>query len=211
MIQKIISKIISWLSNNFKVLAVFIIGIFAAFIVLQRNQLYNKNREIDRLNNNVQYYQQQYDTIQNNNRVLRLTIDEFNNSRDSIVAQLNNTRKELNIKNKQLIQAQSQKQQIIVDTAIVVKENNFKKVIKPNDMTSIIIAKTDSILSAKIDIKNTQTLFLSSKKEYKRKYKNWFRRLLKFDFKKQTVYNYTIKNSNELIKVTDTKLITLEK
>lgn len=210
MIPKILSNIISWLSKNFKVLAVFIIGIFAAFVVLQHNQLKNKNKEIDRLNNNILYYQEQQDTLQNDNRVLRLTVDEFKDSKDSIVQQLNNVRKELNIKDKQLEQAQSQTQQIIVDTAIVVKENNFKEVIRPNELTSIIIAKTDSILTAKIDIKNTQTLFLSSKKEYKRKYKNWFRRLLKFDFKKERVYRYTIKNSNELIKVTDTKLITLE-
>lgn len=210
MIPKILSNIISWLSKNFKVLAVFIIGIFAAFIVLQHNQLKNKNKEIDRLNNNILYYQEQQDTLKNDNRVLRLTVDEFKDSKDSIVSQLNNIRKELNIKDKQLEQAQSQTQQIIVDTAIVVKENNFKEVIKPNELTSIIIAKTDSILTAKIDIKNTQTLFLSSRKEYKRQYKNWFRRLLKFDFKKQRVYRYTIKNSNELIKVTDTKLITLE-
>lgn len=210
MIPKILSNIISWLSKNFKVLAVFIIGIFAAFVVLQHNQLKDKNKEIDRLNNNILYYQEQQDTLQNDNRVLRLTVDEFKDSKDSIVQQLNNVRKELNIKDKQLEQAQSQTQQIIVDTAIVVKENNFKEVIKPNELTSIIIAKTDSILTAKIDIKNTQTLFLSSKKVYKHQYKNWFRRLLKFDFKKQRVYRYTIKNSNELIKVTDTKLITLE-
>ena len=210
MIPKILSNIISWLSNNFKVLAVFIIGIFAAFVVLQHNQLVNRNKEIDRLNNNILYYQEQQDTLKNDNRVLRLTIDEFKDSKDSIITQLNDVRKELKIKDEQLEQAQSQTQQIIVDTAIIVKEDNFEKVIKPNELTSIIIAKTDSILTAKIDIKNTQTLFLSSKKEYKRKYKNWFRRLLKFDFKKQRVYRYTIKNSNELIKVTDTKLITLE-
>lgn len=210
MIPKILSNIINWLSKNFKVLAVFIIGIFAAFVVLQHNQLKDKNKEIDRLNNNILYYQEQQDTLQNDNRVLRLTVDEFKDSKDSIVQQLNKVRKELNIKDKQLEQAQSQTQQIIVDTAIVVKENNFKEVIKPNELTSIIIAKTDSILTAKIDIKNTQTLFLSSKKVYKHQYKNWFRRLLKFDFKKQRVYRYTIKNSNELIKVTDTKLITLE-
>ena len=210
MIPKILSNVINRLSKNFKVLAVFIIGIFAAFVVLQHNQLKDKNKEIDRLNNNILYYQEQQDTLQNDNRVLRLTVDEFKDSKDSIVQQLNNVRKELNIKDKQLEQAQSQTQQIIVDTAIVVKENNFKEVIRPNELTSIIIAKTDSILTAKIDIKNTQTLFLSSKKVYKRQYKNWFRRLLKFDFKKQRVYRYTIKNSNELIKVTDTKLITLE-
>lgn len=210
MIQKILSNIISWLSKNFKVLAVFIIGIFAAFVVLQHNQLKDKNKEIDRLNNNILYYQEQQDTLQNDNRVLRLTVDEFKDSKDSIVQQLNNVRKELNIKDKQLEQAQSQTQQIIVDTAIVVKENNFKEVIKPNELTSIIIAKTDSILTAKIDIKNEQTLFIQSKREYKRQYKNWFRRLLRFDFKKQTVFKYQIYNSNNIIKITDTKLVTIE-
>ena len=210
MIQKILSNIISWLSKNFKVLAVFIIGIFAAFVVLQHNQLKDKNKEIDRLNNNILYYQEQQDTLQNDNRVLRLTVDEFKDSKDSIVQQLNNVRKELNIKDKQLEQAQSQTQQIIVDTAIVVKENNFKEVIKPNNLTSIIIAKTDSILTAEIDIKNEQTLFIQSKREYKRQYKNWFRRLLRFDFKKQTVFKYQIYNSNNIIKITDTKLVTIE-
>lgn len=206
----IIKSIISWFTNNFKVVAVCIIGIFTAIIFLQRNQLYKQDKELDRLNNNIQYYQEQQDSIKNNNRVLQLTIEEFDNSQDSIIQKLNNTRKELNIKKKQLKQIQSQTQQIKVDTTIIVKENDFKEVIKPNNLTSIIIAKKDSILTAKIDIKNEQTLFIQSKREYKRQYKNWFKRLLKFDFKKQTVFKYQIYNSNDIIKITDTKLVTIE-
>lgn len=206
----IIKSIISWFTNNFKVVAVCIIGIFTAIIFLQHNQLYKQNKELDRLNNNIQYYQEQQDSIKNNNRVLQLTIEEFDNSQDSIIQKLNNTRKELNIKKKQLKQIQSQTQQIKVDTTIIVKENDFKEVIKPNNLTSIIIAKKDSILTAKIDIKNEQTLFIQSKREYKRQYKNWFKRLLKFDFKKQTVFKYQIYNSNDIIKITDTKLVTIE-
>lgn len=206
----IIKNIINWFTNNFKVVAVCIIGIFTAIIFLQHNQLDKQNKELDRLNNNIQYYQEQRDSINNNNRVLQLTIEEFDNSQDSIIQKLNNTRKELNIKKKQLKQVQSQTQQIKVDTTIIVKENDFKEVIKPNNLTSIIIAKTDSILTAKIDIKNEQTLFIQSKREYKRQYKNWFRRLLRFDFKKQTVFKYQIYNSNDIIKITDTKLVTIE-
>lgn len=206
----IIKSIINWFTNNFKVVAVCIIGIFTAIIFLQHNQLDKQNKELDRLNNNIQYYQEQRDSINNNNRVLQLTIEEFDNSQDSIIQKLNNTRKELNIKKKQLKQVQSQTQQIKVDTTIIVKENDFKEVIKPNNLTSIIIAKTDSILTAKIDIKNEQTLFIQSKREYKRQYKNWFRRLLRFDFKKQTVFKYQIYNSNDIIKITDTKLVTIE-
>ena len=206
----IIKTIISWFTNNFKVVAVCIIGIFTAIIFLQHNQLDKYNKEIDRLTNNIQYYQEQKDSITNDNRILQLTVEEFDNSKDSIIQKLNNTRKELNIKTRQLKQAQSQTQQIKVDTTIIVKDNDFKEVIKPNDLTSIIIAKTDSILTAKIDIKNEQTLFIQSKREYKRQYKNWFRRLLRLDFKKQTVFKYQIYNSNNIIKITDTKLVTIE-
>lgn len=205
-----IKSIISWFTNNFKVVAVCIIGIFTAIIFLQHNQLDKQNKELDRLNNNILYYQEYQDSIQDNNRVLQLTIEEFDNSKDSIIRKLNDTRKELNIKKKQLKQIQSQTQQIKVDTTIIVKENDFKEVIKPNNLTSIIIAKKDSILTAKIDIKNEQTLFIQSKREYKRQYKNWFKRLLKFDFKKQTVFKYQIYNSNDIIKITDTKLVTIE-
>ena len=206
----VIKNIISWFTNNFKVIAVCIMGIFTAIIFLQQNQLKKQDKELDRLNNNIFYYQEQCDSVKNSNRTLQLTVEEFDNSKDSIIRKLNNTRKELNIKKKQLKQAQYQQQQIKLDTTIIVKQDDFKEVIKPNELTSIIIAKTDSILTAKIDIKNEQTLFIQSKKEYKRQYKNWFRRLLKFDFKKQTIFKYQIYNSNDIIKVLDTKLVTIE-
>lgn len=206
----VIKNIISWFTNNFKVIAVCIMSIFTAIIFLQQNQLKKQDKELDRLNNNIFYYQEQCDSVKNSNRTLQLTVEEFDNSKDSIIRKLNDTRKELNIKKKQLKQAQYQQQQIKLDTTIIVKQDDFEEVIKPNELTSIIIAKTDSILTAKIDIKNEQTLFIQSKKEYKRQYKNWFRRLLKFDFKKQTIFKYQIYNSNDIIKVIDTKLVTIE-
>lgn len=202
----LIYNILSWFKGNFKVIAVIIISIFAAIIVFQRNQIQKKNKEVDRLWNNLEYYQEQKDSLIDNTRTLRLTINEFKNSKDSTIQELNKVKKELKIKDKELQQAQSQKQQIVIDTTIVV-EDNFKEEIKPNNLTSIIIAKQDSILTAKVDIRNTQTLFISSKREYKNKYKNFFCRLFKFDFKKVNVYRYQIHNTNDLIKVTDTKLI----
>lgn len=202
----LIYNILSWFKGNFKVIAVIIISIFAAIIVFQRNQIQKKNKEVDRLWNNLEYYQEQKDSLTDNTRTLQLTINEFKNSKDSTIQELNKVKKELKIKDKELQQAQSQKQQIVIDTTIVV-EDNFKEEIKPNNLTSIIIAKQDSILTAKVDIRNTQTLFISSKREYKNKYKNFFCRLFKFDFKKVNVYRYQIHNTNDLIKVTDTKLI----
>ena len=39
---------------------------------------------------------------------------------------------------------------------------------------SIVINKRDTLLTHSIDIRNTQSLFIHTKKEYKRNYKNWF-------------------------------------
>lgn len=206
-IQKILDNIISWLKTNFNVVAVIIISIFTAIIFIQSNQLKVRNSDIDRLNNNVQFYQEQADDANGNYKILKLTINELNNSKDSIIKELVNVKNELKIKDKQLQQAQSQKQQIKLDTTIVVKSNDFYQEIKPNNLTSIIIAKKDSILTTKIDISNTQTGFLKVSRVYKNEYKNFFSRLFHFDFKKKNQYEFTIHNSNDLIKITDTRLI----
>ena len=214
LIKIIISKFhfgINWIKDNFNLVAVFIISIFTAIIVLQHNQLQQNQFEIDRLNNNVLYFQEQTDSIKDDSRTLQLTIEELKDSRDSIITKLNDTRKQLNIKDKELKLAQSSKQQIKLDTTLVVKNDDFEYVIKPNTLTSLVISKKDSILNAKIDIKNEQTLFISNKREYRNKYKNWFRRLLHFDFKRRNKYQYNIVNSNDLIVVTDTRVVQIEK
>lgn len=202
---------INWLKRNFNIIAVIIIGVLTAIFVFQRNQLSKKNTEIDRLHNNVLYYQELNDSTKDQNRVLQLTINELNNTKDSVIDNLNKVRKELNIKNKELELVSSQTQDIKLDTTIIVKDKDFKYEIKPNSLTLLTIEKQDSILTANLDIKNQQTLFVSNKKEYKNKYKNWFCRLLKFDFKKHRVYRYNIVNSNNLIKITDTRVIQISK
>lgn len=200
-------NIISLVKTNFSTIAVIIIGILTAFLFIQNNKLTKYNQDIDRLNNNILYYQEQMDSTVNDNRTLQLTIEDFKHSNDSIINKLDQVREDLKIKDKELIQAQAQQQEIKLDTTVVVQEDNFTKEIKPNNLTSLLIIKKDSFLTAKLDIKNEQFLYLASKREYKRQYKNFFRRLCHFDFKKRTVYKYEIHNTNDLIEVTNTRLI----
>lgn len=200
-------NIISLVKTNFSTIAVIIIGILTAFLFIQNNKLTKYSQDIDRLNNNILYYQEQMDSTVNDNRTLQLTIEDFKHSNDSIINKLDQVREDLKIKDKELIQAQAQQQEIKLDTTVVVQEDNFTKEIKPNNLTSLLIIKKDSFLTAKLDIKNEQFLYLASKREYKRQYKNFFRRLCHFDFKKRTVYKYKIHNTNDLIEVTNTRLI----
>lgn len=206
----ILTTIFGWFWKNIKVVAVIIISIFAAIIFYQGKQIKEKNRQIDRITNNTLFYQEQLSDKDKEIRTLNLTIDEFKNTNDSIIQNIVNIQEELKIKDKELKQAQSQNQEINIDTTIVVGDKDFEKEIKPNELTSLIIIKKDSILTAKISIKNSQTLFISNKREYKNQYKNWFRRLIHFDFKKRDVYKYQIHNSNPLIEVKETRLITID-
>lgn len=206
----ILTTIFGWFWKNIKIMAVIIISILAAIIFYQGKQIKEKNREIDRVTNNTLFYQEQLSDKDKEIRTLNLTIDEFKNTNDSIIQNIVNIQKELKIKDKELKQAQSQNQEINIDTTIVVGDKDFEKEIKLNELTSLIIIKKDSILTAKISIQNTQTLFISNKREYKNQYKNWFRRLIHFDFKKRDVYKYQIHNSNPLIEVKETRLITID-
>ncbi len=201
---------VNWIIKHFNMIAVVALFVTSAIITRQNNKIDQMNADIDRLNNNIEYYQEQNDSIENNNKLLVLTINDLQFSKDSVIRQLYDTKKKLKIKDKQLKAAYNQKQEIKVDTTIVVKEPEFDKIIKPNALTSVRIIKKDSTLQTIIDIQNTQCLYLSCNRIYKRKYKNWFNRLLHFDFKKKNDYRYQIVNSNKLINITDTRLVKVE-
>lgn len=206
-------SVVNWLRKNFKVVAVGLVSLLIATIFYQHNQLQNKNREIDRITNNIRAYEEIASNAQDNSRVLQLTIDELNHSKDSLIQQVNNVKKELKIKDKNLTDASVINTQINDSVKTVIKEKliDFNEELKLNDLTTIIVSRKDSILTAKIDIKNQQIIFVEDKKEYKRFYKNWLLRFFHFDFKKVRIKNYQIVNSNPLIKVTDTRIIELPK
>ena len=206
-------SVVNWLRKNFKVVAVGLVSLLIATIFYQHNQLQNKNREIDRITNNIRAYEEIASNAQDNSRVLQLTIDELNHSKDSLIQQVNKVKKELKIKDKNLTDASVINTQINDSVKTVIKEKliDFNEELKLNDLTTIIVSRKDSILTAKIDIKNQQIIFVEDKKEYKRFYKNWLLRFFHFDFKKVRIKNYQIVSSNPLIKVTDTRIIELPK
>lgn len=204
-----ILSIINWCRKNFKVVAVGLISLLIATIFVQHNQLQKKDTEINRITSNVRTYQDIVSNNQNNNRTLQLTIEELNHSNDSLLLQLKQTQKELKIKDKNLTNASVINTEIKDSVKTVIKKEaiDFKEELKLNPLTTIIVERKDSILTAKIDIKNQQTIFVTENKEYKNTYKNWLVRFFHFDFKKIYIKNYQIVNSNPLIKVTDTRVI----
>lgn len=200
---------INIVKSNFNVIAVVIIMMLTAFLFIQNNKLKYVNNRLDAVQNNYEYYMNKSSNVEQQNKVLQLIIDDYKETKDSLITEIKTTQKKLEIKDKELRQAQLLKQQIKHDTTVVVKSNDFKLEIKPNNLTSIIINKKDSLLTHSLSIQNQQTLFITNKRIYRNKYKNWFTRLLHFDFKKKNNISYQIHNSNDLIEITDSRMIEL--
>lgn len=202
---------INLIKTNFQTIAVTISMILAAFLFIQTSKLEQANKRLDMVQNNYEFYMNKSSNVEEQNRVLQLTINDYKETNDSLINEIKTTQKKLNIKEKELQQTQLQKQEIKHDTTVIVKTPNFTLEIKPNSLTSIIINKQDSLLTHKLSIKNVQTLFVTNKRVYRNTYKNWFTRLLHFDFKKKNTFRYQIHNSNDLIEITDSRLIELDK
>lgn len=198
---------INILKNNFQTIAVIIVMMLTAFLFIQHKELKQTKNVLDKVSSNYEYYMNKCSNVEEQNKVLQLNIEEYKETKDSLIQEIKTTQKKLKIKDKELQQTQTQKQEIKHDTTVIVRSNDFKLEIKPNSLTSIIINKKDSILTHTLDIKNQQTLFITNKRVYKNKYKNWFTRLLRFDFKKKNDIRYQIHNSNDLIQITDSRMI----
>lgn len=209
----IIIKVVNWFTKYYKIVAVGFVSLLIATIFVQNHKLQKVNKEIERITNNLRSYEESASDASARNRVLQLTIGELTHSQDSLIQEVNKAKKELKIKDKNLEQVQVINTEI-KDTAHAVikhKQIDFEEKLELNPLTTIIVSKKDSILTAKIDIKNQQILFIEEKKEYKNKYKNWLTRFFHFDFKKINTRQYQILNSNPLIKVTDTRIVEISK
>lgn len=198
---------INLIKNNFQTIAVVVIMMLTAFLFIQHKELKQTKNVLDKVSSNYEYYMNKCSNVEEQNKVLQLNIEEYKETKDSLIQEIKTTQKKLKIKDKELQQTQTQKQEIKHDTTVIVRSNDFKLEIKPNSLTSIIINKKDSILTHTLDIKNQQTLFITNKRVYKNKYKNWFTRLLHFDWKKKNDIRYQIHNSNDLIQITDSRMI----
>lgn len=191
-----------------KMAVIIIIGL-TAICFLQRNKISKLDKDLLITTNNYKCYEELNKELKNSGRTLQLTIDELQQSNDSMIRVINEVQKELKVKNKALQQAQVINTQMkdTTVTKIITKQIDFKEELKLNPLTTITIERKDSILTTILDIKNQQVLLVEETKEYRNKYKTWFQRLFKLDFKKDRVRKYQIHNSNPLIEVTDTRIV----
>lgn len=197
--------------SKIKVLIIIAFSLLFINNIRLQNKVNSLDKELARSINNASTWENIANSNIDNNNTLKLTIQEYKNSNDSLIKVINDQQEKLNIKDNQLYQVTST-ETVIRDTIvekIPINDTDFTIELKPNQLTTITVSRKDSIFTHTMEILNRQDLFIYTKKVYRNQYKNFFQRLIHFDFKKDRINKYQIVNSNDLIKVIDTRVINI--
>lgn len=165
-------------------------------------------------NNNIEAYQDALAGAQQASGVLRLDMTKLQDYNDKLVQQLDSVRKELKLKSKEIQVAATQKQVLNVnkskgvggDIITILKDSTYNDSLQYNDLTKVYYTIGKDSVNIKLDMQNTQYLYIYKHREYKNK-KSFFKRLITFDWKKKDVYKYEIHNTNDLLKEEDVRII----
>lgn len=211
-----IKTILKYLLNNRKTLFKAISGLCVGLLLCWGVTLHNQNKKLSQsletAQNNIEAYQGLLSDSQQASNVLKLTVEQLQNSKDSVLHKLDSVRKELKIKPKQVHTAATQTQVLNVIGSkgvggnIIVKDSIYTDSILYNPLTKVKYTIGNDTVNIAIDLRNEQYLYVYTKREYKNK-KNFFKRLFTLDFKKVTKYKYNIVNTNDLLKSKDVRIV----
>ena len=196
--------------NTIRALITIVLIYFGISNYTLRSKVNKLDNELGISKSNIEYYQNALTNSKEENRVLQLDINDFKSSNDSLINELNKTKDQLKIKDSEL-KSVSRISTILTDTITdtITVDRDFYVELKSNELTTIKINRKEGQITCTPEIYNHQDLFIIEEKVYRNKYKNWFQRLIHFDFKKDKVENYKIINSNNCIRVLDTRVIKL--
>lgn len=211
-------QLIQLIKTKYKLLLNAILGLLVAFCLASGIFYHNKadklSEELRMANNNIEAYQDALTSTQQASGVLRLDMNKLQDYNDNLIQQLDSVRKELKLKSKEIQAAATQKQILSVnkskgvggDIITILKDSTYNDSLQYNDLTKVYYTIGRDSVNIKLDIQNTQYLYIYKHREYKNK-KSFFKRLITFDWKKKDVYKYLIHNTNDLLKEDSVRII----
>lgn len=209
---------ITWMKSHYKLLLNAILGLIVAssisFGIISHNRANRLSEELKIANNNIEAYQDELDDSQQASGVLMLDMKKLKDYNDKLVHQLDSVSKKHNIKSSEILTAATQKQIIDVnkskgvrgDIITILKDSTYKDSLQYNNLTKVYYTIGKDSVNIKLDVKNTQFLYVYKHKQYKNK-KNFFQRLFTFDWKKEIRYKYKIVNTNDIMKEDSIRVI----
>ena len=224
-----ITAIITWLLNHKKIAVDAILSLCVALSLIWGITLHNKNKKLSESlelsQNNIEAYQGVVSASQQANNVLKLDVANLRQTNDKLLHRIDSVMEanDIKAKNVNTIATQGQsidvygskgvggqvilpRDTIITKDTVYVQDRILKDSILFNDLTKVHYNIDNDSIRIRLDIHNSQYLYIYKKREYKNK-KNFFQRLFTFDWKKVTKYKYKIVNTNELIKEDEVRII----
>lgn len=212
------SAIVTWLLNHKKIavdsVLMLCVALSLIFGVITCKQNKKLSEGLEMAQNNIEAYQGVVSASQQANNVLKLDLTELQQYNDVLLHRIDSVMEERDIKKKNVSTAATQTQSVLVNKSkgvrgqVIVnnKDSILTDSIKYNDLTKVFYTISKDSIDIKLDIRNTQYLYVYKKREYKNK-KNFFQRLFTLDWKKVTKYKYEIVNTNDLIKEDSVRVI----
>lgn len=216
------ATIISWLLKNYKTVLGAVLGLSVALLLGWGTMLHKQNKKLsERLEtafNNIEAYQGIVSNNEKDKLALQLTIQDMQESKDSLLQQLDSVRAANKIKPSALTSAATQTQYVNVnggkgvqgDLTVILKDTTYTDSISYNPLTKVYYTIGRDTVDINIDLQNTQYLYTYKHKEYKNK-KSFIKRLFTLDFKKVVKSRYEIVNTNNLINTSDVRVIEIIK
>lgn len=161
---------------------------------------------------NVKAYSEQYSTSESKNRAFKLTVEQLEESKDSIFQELNETRNELKIKDSKLQSLQYVSSSFTKTDTIVLKDTLFKDpqveldTLLSDEWYSMRVGlKYPSTIAVSPMFKSEKNIIVSTKKETIKPAKKFF--LLRWFQRKQTVLNINIVEKNPYVQSQDNRYV----
>ena len=224
-----ITAIIKWVLQHKRIAVDAILSLCVALSLIWGITIHNKNKKLSEslelAQNNIEAYQGVVSASQQADNVLKLDISNLRQYNDKLLHKVDSVMDANNIKSKNVstIATQGQsinvygskgvggqvilpKDTIITKDTVYIQDRIIKDSIIFNNLTKAYYKINSDSIQIRLDIHNSQYLYIYKKKEYKNK-KNFFQRLFTFDWKKITKYKYKIVNTNDLIKEDSVRII----
>lgn len=178
-------------------------------ILLHRTiQLQNKfNTSIE----NIKAYDAQMSGLKDDNRVFKLTVDQLNYFNDSIIIKLNESRKELGIKDKHIQQLQyelliaSKADTLTLKDTIFVNNFQLDTIVGDKWVKTYLHMKYPSTIALKPEVTLERHTFINGKRETVNPPKKFF--LLRWFQRKHTVVEVTTRELNPYVEEKTQKFI----
>ena len=186
--------------------------ILLAIIGAMWQQVKYANQKWETAEANVKAYANLANTAQGKNAALQLTVDQLDYFKDSVLQELNNTRKELKIKDKNLKALQAVSSSFTKKDTITLRDTLFKD---PSIAIDTIIGdkwynvrlglKYPSMVAVEPYFKSEKHIIVSSKKETVNPPKKFF--LLRWFQRKHYVIHIEVKEKNPYVENESSKYV----